>query len=254
MLEVDVFSSSFAQAWQLLAQGDASLWQIVSRSLAVSAAACAIACAWGMALGAWLAVARFRGRGALLTVLNTSLALPSVVVGLVVYLLLSRSGPFGALGWLFSLKAMVVAQAILVLPVATALTRQVVEDVETAHGEQLRSLGAGTAFRGLLIAWDERYALLTVVIACFGRAVSEVGAVMIVGGNVEGFTRVMTTAIALETSKGDLPLALALGIVLLTVVLALNALISLVRRWRVNAGDSLARPAGGTVGVRGTAA
>ena len=191
----------------------------------------------GIALGSWLGVARFRGRGIVLTVLNTSLALPSVVVGLVVYLLLSRSGPLGSLGWLFSMKAMVIAQAILVTPVAAALARQVVEDVEAASGEQLRSLGAGTALRGFLIAWDERYALLTVIIACFGRAVSEVGAVMIVGGNMEGFTRVMTTAIALETSKGDLPLALALGIVLLAVVLLLNVLIALVRRWRLDAAD-----------------
>ena len=128
---------------------------------------------------------------------------------------------------------MVLAQTVLVMPVAAALTRQLVEDAEASHGEQLRSLGAGTALRGLLIAWDERYALLTVVIACFGRAVSEVGAVMVVGGNIEGFTRVMTTAIALETSKGDLPLALALGMVLLSVVLLLNALIAWLRRWRV---------------------
>jgi len=234
---VDAFTGSFAQAWQLLARLDPGLVQVVSRSLAVSGAACAIACALGILLGAWLGVARFRGRGAILAVLNTSLALPSVVVGLVVYVLLSRSGPFGALGWLFSLKAMIVAQTLLVLPVAMALTRQVVEDVEAAQGEQLRSLGAGTALRGFLIACDERYALLTVVIACFGRAVSEVGAVMIVGGNIEGFTRVMTTAIALETSKGDLPLALALGIVLLAVVLLLNALIAVIRRWRVEAGD-----------------
>jgi len=149
-----------------------------------------------------------------------------------VYLLLSRTGPLGGLGWLFSFKAMVLAQALLVLPVVTALTRQVVEDAERVHGEQLRSLGAGTLLRALLIAWDERYALLTVLIAAFGRAVSEVGAVMIVGGNIDGFTRVMTTAIALETSKGDLPLALALGLVLLSVVLALNVLVGLLRRWR----------------------
>jgi tungstate transport system permease protein len=150
-----------------------------------------------------------------------------VVVGLVVYVVLSRSGPLGFLGWLFSFKAMVLAQAILVLPVAMALTRRVVEDAEWAHGEQLESLGARAMLRGALLGWDERYALLTVVIACFGRAISEVGAVMIVGGNIEGFTRVMTTAIALETSKGDLPLAIALGIVLLLVVLALNALMGL---------------------------
>ena len=229
---MNAFSGSLSQAWQLLAQLDPGLVQVVARSLGVSATACAIGCVLGMALGGWLGVARFAGRGALLTVLNTSLALPSVVVGLVVYLLLSRSGPFGALGWLFSVKAMVVAQTLLVVPVAAALTRQVVEDVEGANGEQLRSLGAGTAVRAFLIAWDERYALLTVAIACFGRAVSEVGAVMIVGGNIEGFTRVMTTAIALETSKGDLPLALALGIVLLSVVLVLNALIAAIRRWR----------------------
>jgi tungstate transport system permease protein len=149
---------------------------------------------------------------------------PSVLVGLVVYLLLSRSGPLGFLGWLFSFKAMVLAQALLVLPVATALTRQVIEDAEDAHGEQLQSLGAEKFLRGLLLCWDERLALFTVVIACFGRAISEVGAVMI-----DGFTRVMTTAIALESSKGDLPLAVALGLILLAVVLLLNVGISLLR-------------------------
>jgi tungstate transport system permease protein len=236
---MNTFEGSLVQAWGLIAGLDAHLVEIVARSLFVSAIACAIACALGLAAGAWLGVARFRGRGALLTVLNTMLALPSVVVGLVVYLLLSRSGPLGSFGWLFSLKAMVIAQSILVLPVAAALTRQLVEDVDGAYGEQLRSLGAGAGLRGLLIAWDERYALLTVVIACFGRAISEVGAVMIVGGNMEGFTRVMTTAIALETSKGDLPLALALGVVLLTVVLLLNALIAMVRRWRLGHIDRL---------------
>ena len=234
---MNTFSDSAATALQLIAGADPMLLSIVLRSLAVSATACLLACGAGLVLGAWLGVARFAGRGAVLTVLNTSLALPSVVVGLVVYLVLSRSGPLGFLGWLFSFKAMVLAQAILVLPVVTALTRQVVEDVERANGEQLRSLGAGGMLRSLLLAWDERYALLTVVIASFGRAISEVGAVMIVGGNIDGFTRVMTTAIALETSKGDLPLALALGIVLLGVVLALNALIAIVRRWRVGRDD-----------------
>jgi tungstate transport system permease protein len=153
-------------------------------------------------------------------------------VGLVIYLLLSRSGPLGFLGWLFSFKAMVLAQTILVLPVVTALTRQTIEDADRAHGEQLRSLGAGAFARALLLVGDERYALVTVVIAAFGRAVSEVGAVMIVGGNIDGFTRVMTTAIALETSKGDLPLALALGLVLLGVVLVLNLAIAALRGWR----------------------
>jgi tungstate transport system permease protein len=233
------FGDSLAAAGRLLAGLDPSLVQVVVRSLAVSAVACAVGCALGIAAGAWLAVSRFSGRAAVLTVLNTMLALPSVVVGLVIYLLLSRSGPFGFLGWLFSVKAMVVAQSVLVLPIAAALTRQVVEDVESVHGEQLASLGARPSLRALLIAWDERYALLTVLIACFGRAISEVGAVMIVGGNMEGFTRVMTTAIALETSKGDLPLALALGMVLLGVVLLLNALIAAVRAWRVTRGEAI---------------
>jgi tungstate transport system permease protein len=226
------FTDSLSTAFQLVVSADASLLAIVGRSLAVSATACALACALGLVVGAWLGVARFRGRGALLILLNTLLAVPSVVIGLVVYLLLSRSGPLGFLGWLFSFKAMVLAQAMLVLPVVTALTRQLVEDAERLQGEQLRSLGAQPLLRSLLLAWDERYALLTVLIASFGRAISEVGAVMIVGGNIDGFTRVMTTAIALETSKGDLPLALGLGLILLGVVLWLNLLIALLRRWR----------------------
>jgi tungstate transport system permease protein len=192
-------------------------------------------------------VSRFAGRDALLTVLNTLLALPSVVVGLLVYLLLSRTGPLGHLGWLFSLKAMVLAQAVLVLPVVTALTRQCVEDAERNHGEQLQSLGAKPWLRSVLLAWDERYALLTVLIAAFGRAISEVGAVMVVGGNIEGFTRVMTTAIALETSKGDLPLALALGFVLMSVVLLLNACISALRRWRQRIDGAAAEPVQGVL-------
>jgi tungstate transport system permease protein len=226
------FSESAASALQLITALDAELLTIVGRSLAVSATACALACSLGLVLGAWLGVARFAGRGVLLTLLNTFLAVPSVVVGLVVYLLLSRTGPLGFLGWLFSFKAMVIAQAVLVLPVVTALTRQTVEDAQNLHGEQLQSLGALPLMRSLLLAWDERYALLTVLIASFGRAISEVGAVMIVGGNIDGFTRVMTTAIALETSKGDLPLALGLGLILLSVVLLLNALIAGLRRWR----------------------
>jgi tungstate transport system permease protein len=226
------FSDSVSTALQLITSLDSDLLAIVGRSLSVSATACAIACALGLVLGAWLGVARFAGRGAVLTVLNTLLAVPSVVVGLVIYLLLSRSGPLGYLGWLFSFKAMVLAQTVLVLPVVTALTRQAVEDADGQHGEQLQSLGARPLVRSLLLAWDERYALLTVVIASFGRAISEVGAVMIVGGNIDGFTRVMTTAIALETSKGDLPLALGLGLMLLGVVLLLNVLIAWLRRWR----------------------
>ena len=229
---MNTFSDSVATALQLVLSGDPGLWAIVLRSLAVSATACLLACSLGLALGAGLAVARFPGRGVVLTLLNTALAVPAVVVGLVVYLLLSRSGPLGFLGWLFSFQAMVLAQAILVLPLVTALTRQVVEDADRSHGEQLSSLGAGLGLRSLLLAWDERYALLTVLITAFGRAIAEVGAVMIVGGNIEGFTRVMTTAIALETSKGDLPQALGLGLVLLAVVLLLNSAVALLRRWR----------------------
>ena len=226
------FTDSAATALQLITSMDAELLTIVGRSLSVSATACLMACVLGLVLSAWLGVARFAGRGALLTLLNTFLAVPAVVVGLVIYLLLSRTGPLGFLGWLFSFKAMVIAQAVLVLPIVTALTRQTVEDAQDLHGEQLQSLGARPLVRSLLLAWDERYALLTVLIASFGRAISEVGAVMIVGGNIDGFTRVMTTAIALETSKGDLPLALGLGLILLSVVLLLNVLIAMVRRWR----------------------
>jgi tungstate transport system permease protein len=229
---VNTLFDSVLSALGLIVSGDPALWAIIFRSLAVSAVACVVGCSLGLALGAWLGVARFAGRGAVLALLNTFLALPSVVVGLLVYLLLSRSGPLGYLGWLFSFKAMVLAQAILVLPVVTALTRQTVEDASAAHGEQLQSMGASTALQSALLAWDERYALLTVLIAAFGRAISEVGAVMIVGGNIDGFTRVMTTAIALETSKGDLPLALGLGLVLLALVLVLNMLVAAVKHWR----------------------
>ncbi len=226
------FSESIWTALQLVTSGDAVLWSVVRRSLAVSATACVLACGLGLWLGAWLAVSRFKGRGLVLTGLNTLLALPSVVVGLVVYLLLSRSGPLGFLGWMFSFQAMVVAQTVLVVPVVTALTRQAIEDADLAHGEQWQSLGASRWQRAALLLWDERFALLTVGITAFGRAVSEVGAVMIVGGNIDGFTRVMTTAIALETSKGDLPLALGLGLVLLGVVAVLNVLLLAVRVWR----------------------
>ena len=239
---MNFFSDSASTALALITSLDPVLLSIVARSLAVSSVACGLACGLGLVLGAWLGVARFRARGALLMLLNTMLALPSVVVGLLVYLLLSRSGPLGFLGWLFSFKAMVLAQSVLVLPVVTALTRQIVDDAERDHGEQLQSLGAGPLLRSLLLAWDERYALLTVLMAAFGRAISEVGAVMIVGGNIDGFTRVMTTAIALETSKGDLPLALALGLVLLSVVLALNAGVALLRRWHLRFDGGAATP------------
>ncbi len=241
------FTDTALTSLQLLTQFDPLLWSIVGRSLWVSVLATVLACSLGLVLGAWLGVSRFAGRDVLLTVLNTLLALPSVVVGLLIYLLLSRTGPLGHLGWLFSLKAMVLAQAVLVLPVVTALTRQCVEDAERNHGEQLQSLGAMPWLRSVLLAWDERYALLTVLIAAFGRAISEVGAVMVVGGNIDGFTRVMTTAIALETSKGDLPLALALGFVLMSVVLLLNACISALRRWRQRTDGAGAEPVQGVL-------
>ena len=226
------FSESLWTALQLLTSGDAVLWAIVRRSLAVSATACVLALGLGVALGACLGVARFAGRPLVLAGLNTLLALPSVVVGLVVYLLLSRTGPLGFLGWMFSFQAMVLAQTVLVLPVVAALTRQTVEDADRAHGEQWQSLGATPWQRAALLLWDERLVLLTIAVTAFGRAVSEVGAVMIVGGNIDGFTRVMTTAIALETSKGDLPLALGLGLVLLGVVALLNLALLGLRVWR----------------------
>ena len=232
---MSTLTESLSQAFVLISSANPELWSVVVRSLAVSSTATVIACAIGMVLGAWLAVSRFAGRGVVLTLLNTALAVPAVVVGLVVYLLLSRSGPLGFLGWLFSFQAMVVAQTLLVLPIAMALTRQLIEDADQHYGEQLQSLGARPWTKGLLLAWDERYGLLTVLLATFGRAIAEVGAVMIVGGNIEGFTRVMTTAIALETSKGDLPMALGLGIVLLLVVLVLNAAVSMIKRWRERA-------------------
>ncbi len=242
---MNTFSDSVATALTLIATVDPVLWAVVLRSLAVSASACLLAYSLGVVLGSWLAVSRFAGRGAVLVGLNTLLALPSVVVGLVVYLLLSRTGPLGFLGWMFSFKAMVLAQFILVVPVVTALTRQVVEDVEQQHGEQWASLGARPWLRGILLAWDERLALLTIGVTAFGRAISEVGAVMIVGGNIDGFTRVMTTAIALETSKGDLPLALGLGLVLLAVVLILNAGVAGLRRWgEQRQGSPMASPQG----------
>jgi tungstate transport system permease protein len=232
------FQDSLWTALRLVLELDAQLLSIVARSLAVSGLACLLACALGLWLGAWLAVGRFPGRGGVLVLLNTALALPSVVVGLALYLLLSRSGPLGFLGWLFSFQAMVLAQTILVLPVVVALVRQVVEDAERSHGEQLQSLGAGPGARAALLLWDERHALATIAVAAFGRAISEVGAVMVVGGNIEGFTRVMTTAIALETSKGDLPLALALGLVLLGVVLMLNGLMALLSFWQRRDGSA----------------
>lgn len=214
---------AFAQAGALAVSFDADLIGIVLLSLEVSLGAVLLASAIGLPLGAAVAVTRFPGRRAAIVLLNASMGLPPVVVGLAVYLLLSRAGPLGALGLLFTPTAMVIAQTILIVPIVAALSRQAISDAWSDYEEQLRSLGARPWQAALTLLWDTRYSLATVVLAGFGRAAAEVGAVMIVGGNIDGVTRVMTTAIALETSKGDLPLALALGVILLTLVLALNA-------------------------------
>jgi tungstate transport system permease protein len=207
------------------------IWGIVALSLEVSLAATFFACAIGLPLAGWIAVGEFPGRPTLVVALNSLLGVPSVVVGLCVYLLLSRAGPLGALGILFSPTAIVVAQTLLCLPLVTALAREFLEESWGVLREQLTSLGASRSRAVPTLLWDTRFALLTVVLAGFGRAVSEVGAVMIVGGNIDGVTRVMTTAIALETSKGDLPLALWLGAILLVIVLALNAGAYGIREW-----------------------
>ena len=218
---------SFLTAWQLVSLADARLAGIVWLSLRVSLTATLIACIVGMPIGALLAVGRFPGRRILVVLFNGLMGLPPVVVGLLVYLLLSRAGPLGSFGLLFSPTAMVIAQAILVTPIVAALTRQVVADEWAEYREQLRSLGASRARAAATLLWDGRFSLSTAGLAGFGRAIAEVGAVMIVGGNIDGVTRVMTTTIALETSKGDLPLALALGFVLLAVVALLNAGVAL---------------------------
>jgi len=216
-------AESLRGAAALIASGDGSLGAIVLLSLKVSLSAVFFATAIGLPLGAAIAVGRFPGRRGVVVLLNALMGLPPVVVGLVVYLLLSRAGPLGELGLLFTPRAMVVAQTILILPIIAALCRQAVEDAWVEYEEQLRSLGAHGLRAALTLVWDIRFSLVTAVLAGLGRASAEVGAVMIVGGNIDGVTRVMTTTIALETSKGDLPLALSLGIVLITLVLALNA-------------------------------
>jgi tungstate transport system permease protein len=202
---------------------DVRLWEIVALSLQVSLSAVLVATAIGLPLGAAVAVGRFPGRGAVIVLLNALMGLPPVVVGLAVYLLLSRAGPLGDLGLLFTAEAMVLAQAVLITPIIAALARQAIEDAWREYEEQLRSLGAGRLGAALTLVWDTRFSLVTAVLAGLGRASAEVGAVMIVGGNIDGVTRVMTTTIALETSKGDLPLALGLGVVLIAIVLVLNA-------------------------------
>ncbi|MBL8488675.1 MAG: ABC transporter permease [Rhodocyclaceae bacterium] len=223
--------SSLALALDLIAGADPKLLGIIGLSVAVSLTATLAACVVGMPAGALLAVGRFPGRRVLLVLTNGLMGLPPVVVGLLIYLLLSRAGPLGSFGLLFTPTAMVVAQAVLVTPIVAALTRQVLEDEWTEYREQLRSLGASRTQAARTLLWDGRFSLITAALAGFGRAIAEVGAVMIVGGNIDGVTRVMTTTIALETSKGDLPLALALGTILIAVVLLLNAAAYLLKSW-----------------------
>ena len=225
------FNEPLFTAWQLVAGADARLSGIVLLSLRVSLSATLIACVAGMPIGALLAVGRFPARRVLIVLFNGLMGLPPVVVGLLVYLLLSRAGPLGQFGLLFSPTAMVIAQAILVTPIVAALTRQAIADAWTEYREQLRSLGASRPRAAATLLWDGRFSLTTAALAGFGRAIAEVGAVMIVGGNIDGVTRVMTTTIALETSKGDLPLALALGCILIALVLSINALAYALRGW-----------------------
>ncbi|HEX9843768.1 MAG TPA: ABC transporter permease [bacterium] len=222
-------AGAFYQAMALIAGADPDLLAIVLLTLRVSLSAVALAALVALPLGGALALYRFPGRQALVVLINSLMGLPPVVVGLVVYLFLSRSGPLGGLGLLFTPTAMVIAQFVLITPIVAALARQVIEDLWSEYGEQLRSLGAGTGRAVATLLWDGRYSLLTSVLAGFGRAAAEVGAVLIVGGNIAHVTRVMTTAIALETSKGDLPLALGLGLILISLSIAVNGAAYLLR-------------------------
>lgn len=215
--------SIFALALGLVLSGDADLWSIIALSLRVSLTAVAMACLIGLPLGAFLAVVRFPGRNVAVAMLNAFMGLPPVVVGLFVYLFLSRSGPLGVLGLLYTPTAMIIAQTILVTPLIAALARQSMSDLHGEYDELFRSLGMSTRETIAALIWDGRYSLSTAALAGFGRAIAEVGAVIIVGGNIEHVTRVMTTAIALETSKGDLALAMALGLILITLALLVNS-------------------------------
>ena len=223
------FADSLGAAFALIATGDAALGEIVGLSLKVSLTAVLLACVLGLPVGAAVGAFRFPGRAALAVALNALMGLPPVVVGLIVYLMLSASGPLGPLGLLYTPTAMIIAQTILVAPIVAALTRQVVEDLSVEYAEQFASLGVGAFDRLGALLWDARFSLLTVALAGFGRAIAEVGAVIIVGGNINHVTRVMTTSIALETSKGNLELALALGIVLLAIALGVNAVVMALR-------------------------
>ena len=223
-------------ALQLVLSGDPALFAIVRLSLYVSLSAVVLAALIGVPLGAAVALTRFPGREAVIVMLNALMGLPPVVVGLAVYLLLSRSGPLGSWGLLFTPQAMVIAQAVLVTPIIAALTRQTIEDLWIEYRDELAAMDVGPLGRVATLIWDARFSLVTALLAGFGRAAAEVGAVIIVGGNIDGFTRTMTTAIALETSKGDLPLAIGLGLVLIAIVIVVNALAWAARR----AGERLA--------------
>ena len=223
------FSEAVSLAMMLVVSMDADLMEIIGLSLRVSLSALAIAVLVGFPLGALVAVSRFPGRSALLLLMNALMGLPPVVVGLIVYLHLSNVGPLGWLQLLYTPTAMIIAQTILITPIVAALSRQILEDLHDEYAEQFRSLSVPKAQVIQALIWDARYSLLTVALAGFGRAIAEVGAVIIVGGNIDHLTRVMTTAIALETSKGDLPLALALGIILLIIALVVNGLVMAVR-------------------------
>jgi tungstate transport system permease protein len=210
-------------AFQLLLSADPALLAIVQLSLAVSLSAVAFGALMGVPVGAGLALTRFPGREVVVVILNALLGLPPVVVGLAVYLLLSRSGPLGSWGLLFTPQAMIIAQTILITPIIAALARQTIEDLSSEYRDELAAMDVGPLGRIATLIWDGRFSLVTALLAGFGRAAAEVGAVIIVGGNIEGFTRTMTTAIALETSKGDLSLAIGLGTVLMMLVIAVNA-------------------------------
>ena len=220
-----------ASALSLILTGDAALLAIVRLSLAVTLSATALGALCGLPFGALIALVPFPGRAGVVIALNALMGLPPVVVGLVVFLLLSRSGPLGPLGLLFTPQAMILAQAVLIAPIIAALTRQVIEDLWREYRDELTAMQVGPADRVLALLWDARFSLLTILLAGFGRAAAEVGAVMIVGGNIEGFTRVMTTSIALETSKGNLALAIGLGSILISMVLAVNVLAWAIRFW-----------------------
>jgi tungstate transport system permease protein len=221
--------SAISDAFTLLETFDANLFGIVLVSLQVSITALLIGCLLGMPLGAFIAIQNFPGRQGVVVILNSLMGVPTVIVGVVIYILLSRTGPMGDLNWLFTSKGMIMAQSVLTTPLIAALTRQIIEDGWRVHGETMSALRLPIAAKLKWLVWDCRFSLSIALLAGFARAISEVGAVMIVGGNIDGVTRTMTTAIALETSKGDLPLALALGLVLLGAVLIANLMTSIIK-------------------------